>query len=302
MTDVTDRRHDVHVGVDGDAEPVDPAPTPGSEHPDTASLDADEPRRNRPWDRDERFANLVTVALWAVLVAPLAVALVVVHSPRWFPVADMAQTELRVRDVGTIHTPLVGLAGRIGPWYDPGSHPGPLSFWFLAPVYRLLGATSWAFEASAVTLHAVAVGLTLWMAKRRAGLGLVAVTAAGLAVLLRFYDFHVFLEPWNPYLPVTWWVALLFAVWSVLDGDLPMLVVAVVAGSFCAQTHLPYLGLVGGMVAFTVAAIALRAFLARRDPDRPRWCTSAAGPAQPVPWGLPCGPRRSSTRSGVTTT
>ena len=225
-------------------------------------------KRVLPWDPEVRVANLITFGLWLVLVAPLIVGLVAVHSPRWFPVADLAQTELRARDVGTSHTPLIGLAGRIGPWFDPGSHPGPLSFWFLAPVYRLLGASSWALEAAAVTLHAVALGLVLWMAKRRGGIVLVSAAAAGLALLTRFYDFHVFLEPWNPYLPVTWWLALLFAVWSVLDGDLPMVVVAVVAGSFCAQTHLPYLGLVGGLVAFLAAALALTAWRARQAGDR----------------------------------
>lgn len=276
MTGVTDRPHDADIVIDGEGD------REAEIQVDTAGATVAEPQRARPWDANERVANLITLGLWAVLVAPLAVGLIAVHSPRWFPVADLAQTELRVRDVGTVHTPLVGLAGRIGPWYDPGSHPGPLSFWFLAPVYRLLGASSWAVGAAAVTLHAIALGLVLWMAKRRAGIALVAVTAAALALLTRFYDFHVFLEPWNPYLPVTWWLVLLFAVWSVLDDDLPMILVAVVAGSFCAQTHLPYVGLVGGLAAFTVGALALLARSARRSP-RPdlrrrvaRWGVAAA--------------------------
>ncbi|MGI8754481.1 MAG: hypothetical protein ACR2MB_01215 [Acidimicrobiales bacterium] len=282
MTGVTDRPHHVDETVDGDDTG---AQTEGAGSGDTTRVGpsgAVAASRRLPWDSKARVTNLMTLGLWAVLVLPLVVALVAVHSPRWFPVADLAQSELRVRDVGTAHTPLIGLAGRIGPWYDPGSHPGPLSFWFLAPVYRLLGASSWAVEASAVTLHALAVGLVLWMAKRRAGIALVAATAAAVAVLTRFYDFHVFLEPWNPYLPVTWWLALLFAVWSVLDGDFPMLVVAVVAGSFCAQTHLPYLGMVGGLVGFTVAALALKVWAARRTHDRSglvrlgRWAAAAS--------------------------
>ena len=40
-------------------------------------------------------------------------------------------------------------------------------------------------------------------------------------------------------------VLFLLAVWSVLCDDLPMLPVAVFAGSFCMQTHISYLGLVG---------------------------------------------------------
>ncbi len=277
MTDVSERPEAPAEPAAGDAHARGATARHGDAGPSTAR------RGSRPWGGDRRLADLVTLALWLVLVAPLAVGLVTVHRPRWFPVADLAQTELRVRDVGTVHTPLVGLAGRIGPWFDPGSHPGPLSFWFLAPVYRLLGSSSWAVEASAVTLHAVAVGLVLWMAGRRGGLALVAATAAGLAVLTRFYGFHVFLEPWNPYLPVTWWLVLVFAVWSVLDDDLAMVVPAVVAGSFCAQTHLPYVGLVGGLAAFTAAALAIMAWKARRAGDRAwlrrigRWSAIAGG-------------------------
>ena len=45
------------------------------------------------------------------------------------------------------------------------------------------------------------------------------------------------------FLPLLWWVVFLLAVWSVVAGDLPMLVVAVAAASFCAQTHVPYLAM-----------------------------------------------------------
>lgn len=190
---------------------------------------------------------LAGAGLHLLVAVPLVVALVAFNRPQWHPIADLAQSELRVRDVGTRHSPLVGLAGRIGPWYDPGSHPGPLSFWALAPVYRLLGGTALAFSASAVALHSLAVGLALWLAHRRGGLRVMLAVGAAAVVLVQAYGTVVFLEPWNPYLPVSWWLVLVLAAWGVLDDDPPMLVVAVAAGSFCAQTHLPYLGLVGGI-------------------------------------------------------
>ena len=40
------------------------------------------------------------LAVLAVLCVPLAVAVAVLHGPRWYPLLDLAQTELRVRDVG----------------------------------------------------------------------------------------------------------------------------------------------------------------------------------------------------------
>ncbi|HYI62624.1 MAG TPA: hypothetical protein VEW93_12565 [Acidimicrobiales bacterium] len=247
------------------SEPGDTRPAPAvaetagdrADGPPAPEADPSAPtgRRRRP--------SLAAVGLWAVVVAPLAVAAVAMRHPRWYPIADLAQGELRVRDVGGRHTPLIGLAGRIGDFSDPGSHPGPLSFWALAPIYRLLGGSAWALVVSSVALHAAAIGTALWTAGRRAGLPLVAGVAAALALLVRTYGVEVFIEPWNPHLPVMAWIVFLLALWSVLDGDPPLLVVAVVAGSFCAQTHLPYLGLVGALTGFLAVPVALSLW--------PRW-------------------------------
>jgi hypothetical protein len=207
------------------------------------------------------------VALFSV---PLVVALGVLRSPRWYPLLDLAQTEMRVRDVSGGHPPLIGLPGRIGFLADQGSHPGPLSFYALWPVYRLFGATSWALEVASASLHLLAVGTTLWMARRRGGTVLMVGVAAALVVLARAYGPSLLAEAWNPYLPVLAWVVFLVAVWSVLCDDLPTLPVAVVAGSFCAQTHISYLGLVGGLATVTVLVVVLAVVASRRDPGRRR--------------------------------
>ena len=95
----------------------------------------------------------------AVLAFPLIVALVELRRPHWYPLLDMAQTEIRVRDVATGHPPLIGLAGRIGPFGpNGGSHPGPLSFYALWPVWRLFGGSSYGLFASDVVLDIVAIG------------------------------------------------------------------------------------------------------------------------------------------------
>ena len=74
-------------------------------------------------------------------------------------------------------------------------------------------------------------------------------------MLLHAYGTGVLTEPWNPYMPVLWWLLFLLAVWSVLCGDLAMLPVAVFAASFCMQTHVSYLGLVGGMAGLAVLVV-----------------------------------------------
>ena len=59
------------------------------------------------------------VLCWSVLLAvPFIVATASIARHAWYPVLDLAMTELRVRDVGTAHTPLVSLPGRIGRFPD----------------------------------------------------------------------------------------------------------------------------------------------------------------------------------------
>lgn len=217
-----------------------------------------------------------TVPRWAVFIVaaalsvPLIVATVQMKTPTWSPVLDLAMTELRVRDVGTEDTPLIGLPGRIGESLEEqGSHPGPLSFYALTPSYRALGSSSWALQVGAALVHIVAIAVALVLARRRGGPAVFAAVAVALAVLIAGFGSGALTEPWNPYLPLLWWVVVLLGVWSVLDGDLVALPVVVLAGSFCAQTHVPYLSLsigVGVTAALWVAHGAVRS--PSGSPDR----------------------------------
>ncbi len=205
-----------------------------------------------------RTELLVVAALVAVVIAPLVVGLLVLRRPTWFPVLDLAMTEYRVRDVLTARSPLIGLPGRIGPSLaEQGSHPGPLSFYLVAPIYRLLGSTAWAMQVATVVIHGAAIAIAIVIARRRGGLRLAAAVALLLALLLRGYGVTLLTQPWNPYLPVVWWIVLLLAVWSVLDDDPAMLPIAVLAASLCAQTHVPYLALSLGLGALATGAAAL---------------------------------------------
>jgi hypothetical protein len=267
--------HAVGISLDDGADPR----TKGSLAPDTDLDDADRGSPARDGLRSEasaraprdRRGSLVVASLVALLAIPLVIAVVALRETRWYPLLDFAQTEIRVRDVASSHPPLIGLAGRIGP-YGPegGSHPGPLSFWALWPVYQLFGASSWALEAATAALNVVAVGLALWIAHRRGGVRLLLGMALILALLMRAYGASLLTLPWNPYLPVLWWCVFLLAVWSVFLRDLPMLPVAVFAGSFCAQTHIPYAGLVGGLVACVIGVLGVEAYRRRHDARRRR--------------------------------
>ncbi|HYL51108.1 MAG TPA: hypothetical protein VEZ15_04000, partial [Acidimicrobiia bacterium] len=234
---------------------------------------------------EERAAPRVptpVAALVAVLSIPLVIALVVLHQPRWYPLLDWAQTEIRVRDVISSHPPLIGLAGRIGPFgVNGGSHPGPLSFYALWPFWRLFGASAYGLQVGNVALDIAAIGLSLWIAFRRGGAVLALSIAVVLAVLLRAYGPFMLTSPWNPYLPVLWWFVFLLAAWSLLAADFAMLPVAAFAGSFCVQTHISYLGLIGGLGVLVLGTITYSLFRRRYDPvsrrKLRRWGAVAVG-------------------------
>lgn len=215
-------------------------------------------RRPVPW--------WVLVVVLAALSTPLVVAAVALRRPTWFPVLDLAMTELRVRDVGGPDTPLIGLPGRIGTLARQGSHPGPLSFYLLAPTYRLLGSSAWALQAATVVLNVAAMAVALVVARLRGGLRGVLGVGLVLAIATTAYGLSVLTEPWNPYMPLLWWIVFLLAAWSVALGDWRLLPVAVFAASLCAQTHIPYLGLAGALGVFALVLGAART----RTPDQRR--------------------------------
>ena len=218
------------------------------------------------------------VLLLLLLAIPLVTAVVGLREPRWYPTLDDAQTELRVRDVWGPNPPLTGLGGRIGVFgQEQGSHPGPLSFWSLSVFYRLLGATSWALSAATAALHVLAMGLTLWLARRRGGTAALLAVAAVLATLAHAYGGHALTSPWNPYMPILWWVVFVMGVWCLLCGDLVVLPVVVFAGSFCMQTHISYVGLVAALGGLGAVAVAAWIYVRRGDPRaRRRSITFAA--------------------------
>ena len=205
------------------------------------------------------------LAIAAIVASPMLLAAVLLATRPWSPVLDMAMTELRVRDVGGRDTPLIGLPGRIGNFPDQGSHPGPLSFYLLVPFYRLTGSRAWGLELGSVAINTAAVVLFVWIGHRRAGLLGTLAFGAIAAIAVRGYGLNVLTHPWNPYFPVLLWLVVLAAAWSVLVGDHWMAVVAVVAASVAAQTHVSYLL---NAIAMSVLVLAVMGWRLRRRDDR----------------------------------
>lgn len=207
-----------------------------------------------------------------IVALPLVAAAVVLAFRPWHPVLDMAMTEFRVRDAFGPDTPLIGLPGRIGDFPDQGSHPGPLSFYLLAPLYRLAGASAYGLELGSIALNVVAIVAATMIAARlarRRGAGPATVIGIGivLAVCVRGYGLTVLTHPWNPYLPVMLWLVVLVAAWAVAGGDSIVVVPLIVFASVAAQTHVPYL-MLGGV--FGLGALAVVAVRAHRSIDDDR--------------------------------
>lgn len=217
---------------------------------------------------------LLAVAVLAPVV-PLVVALLARRSPPWVPDLDLALTELRVRDVGTGDSPLIGLPGRIGDLSRQGSHPGPISFYLLAPTYRLLGGSTFALQVATVALHTAAVATTVAFVARTAGARWALAAAGGLTLLVAGLGPNLFTEPWNPHLPILWWPAFLAATLAALRGDRPALLAVALGGAICAQTHLSYLGAVGVLTALTLAVALLRPVPPDQRRARALWVAAA---------------------------
>ncbi len=122
-------------------------------------------------------------------------------------------------------------------------------------------------------MHLGAIATALWIGWRRRGRLGVAAVGAVLVLAIRGYGQLLLTQPWNPYLPLLSWIVVLLAVWAVLCGDALMLVPAVVAGSLCAQTHVPYLVPAGLLV---LAALGHVAWWGRHDRRQRRLVAAAA--------------------------
>jgi hypothetical protein len=181
---------------------------------------------------------MLVVGFTAVLAVPLVVALVALRRPQWYPLMDLALIEMRLRDIGTANAPLIGLVGRFPVGDQRAAHPGPLGFYGLWPFYRLLGSSAYSLLAASVAVHVLAIASLLWVASRRGRIGLLLGVSFVVALLARAYGANVLTEAWNPHLPVLWWLVFMFAVWSVLCGDLPLLPDACAAVDATRRRHL----------------------------------------------------------------
>jgi hypothetical protein len=214
---------------------------------------------------------LVACVLILALAPVLAVLVTRIGRP-YFPMGDTASTDLMVRDVFTAHTPLVGA-------YSRGfNHPGPWLFWLLAPLSVVTGRAPWATMVGGALLQGLAIGGVAWVAYRRAGYWFMLVMLAALALIYIALGPAVFLEAWNPYVAVPFFVLFFLQVLALAEGSRWQLVGAVITGSLVVQFHIGYAPLVGAAFLWAASLLLVRSRRgsvgtdpARRGGEQPSW-------------------------------
>lgn len=201
-----------------------------------------------------RDRALIAVILVAVLV-PFVIAdiRIVLIKGGYATVGDISNIELRVRDVLTRHTPLVGPYSRYG-W----NHPGPALYYVLAIPYWLSGRHSSGLAIGALAVNAAAcVGVVL-LARRRAGIALAAAAGLVMLVFVHAFGFAAAASSWNPTLPVIPLVLFCMLAWSVAVGDSALLACMIFVGSFVAQSHIGLVFVVVAVGGYAGIAFAIR--------------------------------------------
>ena len=186
-----------------------------------------------------RRQALAGVAMVLLVAAPFVASIVRARSVHWLPSGDDALIGLRSWDVFSSHRPLIGQGSTTHLYgHDGGtSHPGPIQFYVLAVPVRVLGpAAGMILTSAAVNLAAVLVAS--WVVFRRAGGAVAAWAVVLLSLVLWSEGTAILTDPISSNAGGIPLLALATLAWAVVDGDIRLLPLGAVVGSWVAQQHL----------------------------------------------------------------
>src|SRR6478736_6002375 len=206
-----------------------------------------------------RWKAPAAITLTILCIAPVVMVVAKMAGWSYFPIQDLAVVDLRVRDVWTLNTPL------IGPYSKSFNHPGPMFFWVLAIPSLLAGQAAWATLVASAVAMGVAIVASARVAWRAGGIALVVVALAASTLSLR--SSFLYMHPWNPNTALPFFILLLLLLAATAAGDLGKLVWVAVVGSFLLQTHVGYLPVAAVPIAL-LAGVLFRRW--RREPGRAR--------------------------------
>ncbi|WP_421118961.1 hypothetical protein ACE2AJ_16570 [Aquihabitans daechungensis] len=216
--------------------------------------------RIRALGSPERWLVIATLVVFGVL--PFASALVA-SSSGWQATGDTAIIGLRARDAWTGDAPLLGVPTTGDRSFGtPSNNPGPIEYWTLGATARLFGPQAGLILGIAAINAAALVGVA-WLAFRRGGTELLALTAVALAGLVWTLGPVSLWDPFNSEVTTYPMLLALFAAWSVVIGDLRVLPVLVASATVAAQVHVAGAAFVAPLVAVVVISLLV---VARRRP------------------------------------
>lgn len=201
-----------------------------------------------------RWHAQLAVAVTALALLPVVVTIITWVGASYLPGGDIAILDLRVRDVFSADLPLVGPYSRYG-W----NHPGPAMYYLLAPLNAIAGGAAWSTLVGAAAVEGIAIGLAARLAWRRGGLALVVTIVAAISLAATAVGYRLFVVPWNPHLAFALFALFVLQVWSVGLGERWQLLGATIVGSILVQTHVGYVPLVAGGIAWAVVMVLLDA-------------------------------------------
>ena len=196
-----------------------------------------------------RLAALVCLAATMLLAAGIYGA----ESRQTFPIGDGALIQ--------IYT-LLAAQGKlvVGPYSRYGwHHPGPLYFWIAAPFFALTNFKSAGLHLAVQCINAASVIAAAWVAARFASPQLIAaLLAATVAYCWRARD--ILASLWNPHVSIMPTIALSVVCAAVATGEVAYIPLAVILGSFIAQTYVGLLPYAVGLcsIAITAAIVTAR--------------------------------------------
>ncbi len=227
-------------------------------------------RRIRGMGRDGWLVVAVAIAIFL----PLAILVVVVLvNQQTAPGGDQALIQLRVSDVFTSHTPLVGSYQRFG-W----NQPGPGFFYLLAIPYRIFGSSYAALQAGAVIINALAIGGILVIAFKRGGLALYLWTAALLGVVMHAMEPYMLASPWEPDISVLAMLLMVFLAFDMAAGRAWTIPVAAVVAALLTQGWATTAPIAVALFGWGILAFAFQHHRSRARTRTPRTAPSETEP------------------------
>lgn len=197
-----------------------------------------------------RVALTRSLALLPLMPIVVGLVLELANPLEWSPVGgDFSVLELQLRGVARFQHWL-GPYSRFG-W----SHPGPLYYWFMLPLYLVSGGSTLSMHVSAglITLAAAAGAAVAFFRERTATLDRVAFVAALSGFALDLFSLRLPTNPWNPVVTVLpfafYWITCL----QLAAGRLRALPLAVLLHAFLAQTHVSYFPCTSALMAVSLA-------------------------------------------------